>query len=627
MKQPSGLTRPVLLALAGAAAIASAVYAMPGCTKPPVYKDSEGTRANEDPWPPVVAQLRKESDPATCRRVLGKLNTDLGQNPDAPQPAGMSDAEAKAARDLLGLSEDELKELRPPTYSPLDPNYLAECLYLRDAARSLDTAGLPPGRQAELAFAWVCRQVVLQPWTVPTQRGEQPMPPVSVTAVLRRGSGSGLERAYVLLALLQQLGLDGCLVGPPEAATRTWAFGASAGQLPKGPFWAVGVRAGSDVLLFDPWRGEPVPGPGGQGVGTLAQVKANPDQLKAWREDKGWKWGVPAEEVKASVPFLAVPLTAVAPRMRLLEQELRADLPVRLAVDPAAVREKFAAETRLPDLKFWNPQAELFSYTRVLGTFTPPEEGGRAPNDQLSLGYKASLLPRSLFTIPADLLPQDQGDVGVPEAKERIQIASLTHFGGTFMTPPTPREQVQRGQFYEAAPSLMAKRQAFLAAHDRIRHDHDRARDVRLWAEKARDVYTRLARAKDQERANPGAADEAQQAVAQFWAESARTFDALVDVAVADAGLAESTYLLAQCKHEQAEQLQARYERLAADPKQKAAAEKARDKAANAWREAKGWWEMYGQYADAQEKTFPGRAAHAKRLAERAARLAPPESG
>ena len=26
--------------------------------------------------------------------------------------------------------------------------------------------------------------------------------------------------------------------------------------LQKGPFWAVGVRIGADILLFEPWRGE-----------------------------------------------------------------------------------------------------------------------------------------------------------------------------------------------------------------------------------------------------------------------------------------------------------------------------------------------------------------------------------
>jgi hypothetical protein len=327
----------------------------------------------------VVAQLRKENDAAGCRRILSKLNNDLALKPDAPQPAGLTPEAEQTLRELLRLRDDEVKEVRPASFTGLDPVYLAECLYLRDAARSLDVGGLPPSRQAELAFAWVCRQVVLQPWVSADAGRPVVMPPVPPTAVLRRGSGSGLERAYVFLALLQQLDLDGALVGPPEAADRDWTYRPDRSDgLPRGPFWAVGVRAGADVLLFDPWRGEPVPGPSGQGVGTLAQVKPNPDQLKAWREDKSNPWKVSIDEVKASVPFLAVPLSAVAPRMKRLEEELRSDLPVRLAADPVAQRQRFETQAKLPGLKFWNPPAEEFSYTRVLGSFTPTEEGGTA---------------------------------------------------------------------------------------------------------------------------------------------------------------------------------------------------------------------------------------------------------
>lgn len=611
--------RPLCLLLLTVAATAALWFALPGCTRPPTYAPDQTERDAVDPWQGVVAQLRKENDPAGCRRILGKLNNDLALKPDAPQPAGLTPDAEKTLRELLRLRDDEVKEVRPASYSGLDPVYLSDCLYLRDAARALDVGGLPPGRQAELAFAWVCRQIVLQPWVSAGPQGQPiAMPPVPPTAVLRRGSGSGLERAYVLLALLQQLDLDGSLVGPPEAADRDWTYlPEGTDGLPRGPFWAVGVRAGADVLLFDPWRGEPVPGPNGQGVGTLAQVRTNPDQLKVWREDKAHPWKVSPDEVKASVPFLVVSLSAVAPRMTRLEQELRSDLPVRLATDPVAQRRRFEADAKVPDLKFWNPPAEEFSYTRLLGSFTPAEEGGTAPDGQLALRYKGSMIPPALFAAPPELAPRNESDVGVPEAVERIRLAALTSFGGSFLTPPTPREQIQRGQFRDATPRLVELRQEFGKAQDRVRQEQDRG--VKEWSEKAREVYTQLARAKEKERTNPGAVAEAQRAVDQFLHEGARTFGALVDRTAADAGLAESTYLLAQCKHEQAEQLQARAERLTADPKQKTTAEKARGQAASAWQEAKGWWDKYEPFAPTQDRAFPGRAAHAKRLAERAA--------
>src|SRR5262249_43332740 len=149
--------------------------------------------------------------------------------------------------------------------------------YLRDAAKSLNLTGLPPEKQAEYAFAWVCRQVYLHPWL--RALGGNTFEPTALppTAVLRRGFGSGLERMYVFLALLQHLGLDGCRVGPPDAAKIHVRLSEAEVKyptvglpVPRGPFWAVGVRVGNDVRLFDPWRSEPFPV-------TLNQLKANPD--------------------------------------------------------------------------------------------------------------------------------------------------------------------------------------------------------------------------------------------------------------------------------------------------------------------------------------------------------------
>jgi len=612
------LTHRLCLPLMLVASVAAAAFALPGCTRPPSYQGSDTGREAVNPWQDVVAQLRKENDPAGARRILSKLNNDLAQKPDAPQPGGLTPEAEKSVRELLRLRDEEVKEVRSASFSGLDPVYLASCLYVRDAARGLDVVGLPPGRQAELAFAWVCRQVVLHPWVEVSPQGQTvTRPPVPPTAVLRRGSGSGLERAYVLLAVLQQLDLDGVLVGLPESADRDWTYrpGKETGS-PRGPFWAVGVRAGADVLLFDPWRGEPLPGPGGQGVGTLVQVKANPDQLKAWREDKSRPWAVSLDEVKASVPFLAVPLSAVAPRMKLLEQELRSDLPVRLAVDAAARLKQFEAETRVAGLKFWNPPAEHFSYTRVLRSFTPTEEGGTAADNHFVQLYRRSMVPPTIFAMPTELAPTD-GDVGLPEVVDRVQGAALGLFEMSFLTPPTPREQVQRGLFQDVTPRLVDLRQQFGQAQDRVRQDQDRG--LKEWSERARDVFARLARAREQERTNPTAVREAQLAVNQFLIEGGRVFEALVGRVAADAGLAESTYLLAQCKHEQAEQLHARSERLAADPKQKAAAERAAGQAMAAWQEAKGWWDKYEPFAPTQDRAYPGRAEHAKRLAERAA--------
>jgi hypothetical protein len=606
-----------------------ALVGLAGCTRTttPTHTTASAQREAENPWPRAVVQLRKENDAPSCRRILGQVNNDLAAHPDTElQPAGLTPDGEKNLKAQLRLTDEELKEIRPASYTGLDGYYLAGCLYLRDAARSLDVAGLPPARQAELAFAWVCRQVALRPWITPVGNGRAVSnPPVPPTYVLRRGSGSGLERAYVFVALLQQLGLDACFVGPADAAEQGWTAGGDPKAVapPKGPFWAVGARVGGDVLLFEPWRGEALPGAGGKGVATLAQVKANPDLLKPWFDAK---WDVAPEAVRAAVPFVAAPLSGLAPRMRKLEKELRGDLPVRLAVDPVAARQRFAAEAKLPEAKIWSP-LDAYSYAHVLALFVPRAEGGYAPAGDplaaLATRFERDRLPQSvLFSAPPELLPQGEFDVGLPDVVQRIQRSALNNFGTAFLVPPSPRERMQRGHFAEVTPALVEKRQFYAATRERLRNDRGREGSLAEWAKKMRDFFAKLGRLRDEAKDDPLALKQVQQEVELRFKQESAVMESLVDQAVAEAGLAEATYLLAQCMHEQAERAQVRYERLAADPRQKAAAGRAKAKAEDAWGEAKSWWSNYDAFAAAQDRIYPGRAAHARRLAGRAAKMA-----
>lgn len=601
------------------------VAAAGGCsTRPSKGVNSGGgaTKATEDPWAEAVGTLRKQTDVAACRQALAQLNAGLAANPDPKfQPDPLAPAAEPALRDLLKLSDADLLTLNGASFAPIDGHYLAECFYLRDAARSLDVGGLPPARQAEAAFAWVCRQVVLSPWVSADLRTKQKtyMPPVPPAYALRRGSGSGLERGMVFLSLLQQLGLDGCFVGPPDAAGKTWGEGATADRPPPGPFWAVGVRVGPDVLLFDPFRGEPVPGPGGQGIGTLAQVKATPDLLKPWRDDKARPWDVPAETVAKSVPITACPLPAVAPRMKRLEAELKDFTPVRLAVDPVAVRQRFVTEAKQPDARFWAAPGDLFGTLRLLSGFLPPDEGGAAPVPDLINRYRADLIPRSVFAaaVPPGLITRaDDPDPGAPEAADRLRLEALTAFAVAFLTDPPPRERTQRGQFDEVTRVMVERRREFAAGLERLRTDAGREKTVAEFVKKVKAAYTKLSVTRDR---RPAEAAAVQEEVDDLWKRETPAVRMLVDTAVSQAGMAEATYLLAGCKHEQAERVQARADRLTADPSKKPAADAARADAVQAWREARDWWERYRPYAAEQDRYYPGRAAHADRLAARAA--------
>jgi hypothetical protein len=595
------------------------LFVVAGCsTRPPAAKTDSAERRQENPWPHVAAELRRDSDILAVRRVLDQLRINLVNSTDPQfQPDTLDAAHEGQLRKLLNLTDRDIAEIRPASFTGLDAYHLAECYYLRDAARSLGVAGLPPERQARLAFDWVVRQVTLSPLAANYQGQRQFMPPAAPSLVLGRGAGSGLERAYVFIALVKQLGLDGCLVGPPDAALRPWSYAADPmpNVPPRGPFWAVGVRVTDAVLLFDPWRGEPVPGPMG-GIATLAQVAADPTLLSPWRADKAAPWLTPHDVVAKSVPFLTASLSSLAPRLTRLEAEIANDAPgVKLTTDAAAFRERFAPATPYKAVGFWNPPEEAFSPTETLASFVPPAEGGLGLLPDLLNTYRASQVPFESFAMPAVLLPKGPAasgelpDPGVPEAVERLRVLCISAYGNTFLASPTPRERIQRGQFAEVAPLLVQRRSAFTAGLERLRTDRNRDAKLVQWAEAARDAYTKLLRARD-DAARASAAAE----VEAFWKADGATVSAIVDAAISEAGAAEATYLLALCRHEQAERAELTADRAAGTP----AEARARARAAEDWSEAAGWWGRYAPFAATQARHFPARPAQAERLAAEA---------
>ncbi|AMV25955.1 hypothetical protein VT84_16270 [Gemmata sp. SH-PL17] len=602
---------------AGLFAIGAAVLVgASGCTKPPtgVKNTEEQPTTKGDPWKVAGQRLRKETDWAACRTALGGLATDLNTQTKETLPV-LSDPEFASLSQLVPLSADDREEVRATTFTAHDSAYLADCLYLRDAADSLALGRFPPDQRAERAFAWVCRQVYLRPWMLIAGRadGASALPP---TAVLRRGFGSGLERMYVFLALLQQLELDGCLIGGPDAGKQpaglplvtpdNKAFVTGA---PRGPFWAVGVRIGADVKLFDPWRGQAFPV-------TLAQLKANPDAAKEWFADQANVSGATLDDAKKATAFLAVPVNALAPRMGLVETKLKSDLGVKLAYDAKALQSAF----RDPKPAFWNPSNEpnqpnqraAFAYGHASRALLPLDMGGtdrNPPGVRLFDVYRREQLPNSVFRIPAGIQPDGQ-------IAQRLRAGAAGALGLSFIEPPNPRERIQRGQFQDAAKDLVTKQETFANGRERLRLNKDAGFQIKEWVELVTGLYQELGRVqldanrdKSVEAAVLGQIDSA-------WKQPG--VQLIVDQASSEVGLAESTLLLALCKHELAERSQARLEAATG-----AEADRLRPDAIDAWKTALSAWRTYEQNAVAHAG-FPGRSEHARVLAARAALLANP---
>jgi hypothetical protein len=596
----------VVTLVAGALGLCSLLS---GCSKPPArIKESETTNgAKADPWENAAKRLRKEADLPACKSALTGLNNDLTRAEKGEKPAALSsEAEVALAR-VVPLHATDLEEIRGATFTPHDPVYLAECLYLRDAARSISLPDLKPEELADLGFAWVCREVFLNPWLIPVDQSRFQATALAPAYVLRRGYGSGLERMYVFLSLLQQMGLDGCLIGPPGASNTLAGYveyGADKKTVltgaPRGPFWSVGVRIGTDVKLYDPWRGQAFPA-------MFSQMKAEPEKYQAWLESTTIPTGLDKENMKKATLYLAVPVNSLSPRMVLLEERLKTEVGVKLAINAPALKAAFPD----PKPEFWNPPNDRFAYGRTARAFLPVEEGGQATKTDPTVAqtfrdYIYSQLPieRDITTLLANspVSLRENGEV-LEDIKQRFASFTRNIYGAAFLDPPTPRERVQRGQFQDASKALVDRQGEFGKALLRVMHTADRDKQMREWVEKAIEIYASFGR-------NPNAAAD----IDAHWRAPGAAL--IIDRAIGESGQAEAAYLIALCKHEQAEVLQARLEHSTGSE-----ADSLKPGVVNAWKIALSEWYSYRDQYSSGKQGLPGLANHVMALTARAEKL------
>ena len=109
-----------------------------------------------------------------------------------------------------------------------------------------------------------------------------------------------------------------------------------------------GALIGKDIYLFDARLGIPLPGPKGEGIATLAQVRAQPAVLQQLGLDAKNPYDVSQDQAQRAEVHVACALSALAPRMRFLQDQLAATEKVRLGVDPAALVKKFTEAAQAP---------------------------------------------------------------------------------------------------------------------------------------------------------------------------------------------------------------------------------------------------------------------------------------
>lgn len=559
-------------------ALVVVVY-LSGSSSKPLPRPPKGGDS-EDPHEAALESLAKTTDLDACRRALQQFEAHLVRHPEQrPAPLTPEQRAALQDRKLLALDPDELAEADRSSFTQLDAHHLDRYFLFRDAARSL---GAPRDEKQQLAqvaaaFAWVMRQVRLQEWDGrPVDEEFAPRleitdgksvvlrshPPLPPQFVLRRGWGSAMERSFVFLALLEQLGLDGCLVTVEVP-----------GDL---GLWACGVRLGNNIYLFDPRLGLPLPGSDDQKIATLAALRARPELLQQYAGDDKRRYDVTPEQAQAARIFLVCPLSAISPRMQFLQQELaQAGNKAVLTHDPAALQKRFQEVAKEPGGKEPPPVAFLLFATRTLFHFLPADEGGIDKYPAFGKRYfEATLVPRHY-------LPEQIGTLGGRPGQILTRSFDVP-FQEFYLRPRAPRDHILRGNHPEATTELTRTLDAIMDLRARMRDNPELVQQVDQWIEKANAAHARMIIAQEAAKGKDVDAlarfKAAQNEVEEVWKMGEKPLVALLQRSSAEPMGAEVAYLRALCLHEQAERLQG---------------QAARD----AWGETASLWQQYlGEY-------------------------------
>jgi hypothetical protein len=534
-----------------------------GCDTRKVGTGSVATAAGptKDAEAQALAVLENQQDLNNCRTVLQQLDAQDG----AGNRPTLSEAQRAELTSQFGLTPAESAELGQATFSQTDAAYLQECLLVRAGVRALKIDARPPLDRARMGFDWACRLVYLDdrtPW------------PANPWTTLEGGSGVALSRAYVVLAVWQQLGLDGCLVGPTAMkTTASYTTTPTVFDLRTAysPVRACGIQIGGDVFLFDAAGGRALATADGKGVLTLAQAQQKPDAVS----------GFDADEVKTWRPYLAPPLPGLARRMEWLQQRNPGGTDVKLYVSLAARRERTGGS--LPEV--WNPTGDSFSASRILARFTGEEASGRT-NLALRDQHRLSMTP--LDRLPKTTLSG--------RALTELSGAFLSQFGSLRYAPNTPRELLLRGQYSDAMSALDDVKKTVDNARTRMDQDPTLQKDFERWTE---ELQTLTAKTLRPEPGDPTGA-EAQRTLQRFRA-NPRNQDVERAFVLGNASrplAAEVAFLTAECVHERAERAQA----------------EGSDRAKDLWRNAAEWWQRFLDASAQANSPFPAREPHARNL-------------
>ncbi len=258
---PAVCRRIFLRAAVGLGFLLLLLPAVAGCSRPAssdqprLRSDTVLERARHDEALEYALQALRDLErydlPETIRQMIDRLNQWIqDQKPlDNWQVDPLVDTLPEGLRKLL--PELHLEQMK---FAQEDASFFREVVWLRNIAHWAHQGAVDPLGQAEGLFDWVVRNIQLEsvPVVAPGTQAVRVLPWAWETLLF--GRGTAMDRAWVFILLLRQLGIDAGIVG----LNANRVFGRPAGRL-SGPSQ---VLQDQDLYLFEPTLGVPIPGPG-----------------------------------------------------------------------------------------------------------------------------------------------------------------------------------------------------------------------------------------------------------------------------------------------------------------------------------------------------------------------------
>jgi hypothetical protein len=260
------------------------------------------------------------------------------------QPDPVIDALPAKLKDL-----SEVKRISATDFDDVDMQFLMECAWLRDIARTGRGEGVNDVKIASNLFDWTIQNLQIE---ADSAEGG-PIANQSLSEILLLGRATAIERAWVFILLCRQQGFEAVMLAIPE--------GEDGSKLRP---WLPAVRVKDELYLFDSRLGLPIPGPDDKGVATLSQVAADDALLRKLDLDAEHPYPMKASEVQSVVALVEGSPGYLSRGMSLVESRLAGDERVVLTASPTKLINELKTFKHIKDAQLWQMPYEVIAARR-----------------------------------------------------------------------------------------------------------------------------------------------------------------------------------------------------------------------------------------------------------------------